>query len=415
MCRSTIPDVFLFLALYDFPLGAVSKAIAAGSTFDVLIHWDKTDDENRHINIREKDMSLLTMFIEMRNRLRESKEPLVAGESMKWYLDVDCHLFLSPNGKPYTKIVLNHLNKIMLKDGVIPEGTKLTPYNYRRHFTTRLNYHEDARVAKHALRQAGHGGKKKDDASIFTNYYDLNQADNSRYIQAKINQELENENLELLAGESKAIENDRRRIKMDLIKINEEASDRQTEEFGDLLGPNNPVGSKVKKMFNKAAAEIDPKWKLQGDETFKTYKRRLLKIVLDESENGEVLRNLIVKMYQGNGVWSLRHSIDLKKKKKIDVSMCGHQGLNETLNYISQWEKNHPKVELSERIEMFSRFLSSNYKLLPQYNIYELADFKMKLPMYSGEDLLVFLKEITAQKSELLFMVDETVYTKYAL
>ena len=196
-------------------------------------------------------MKMLVMFVALRNRMREKKPTFQDKKEPGWHLDKNSFVFISPNGNKYSKIILRHLNNIMLQAGVIPEGTKINPYSFRNFFTTHMNYHQDPRVAKHALRQAGHGGSKKDDEKTFLNNYDRNQADNAKYIQTVINAELQNDNLEIVLKESELIEEDRQKLKKDMQMKIADQTNNTCDLYGDLLGPNNPVGAKVQTKRSK--------------------------------------------------------------------------------------------------------------------------------------------------------------------
>ena len=328
----------------------------------------KTFDENGKF-IQQNHLSLLSMFVVLRNRLRETKEPPKNGNSSKWYLEKNCPLFISPSGQIYSKVILNPLNKVLLSDGVIPEEIKITPNIYRRYLSKHISRAEDDGLC--------HG---------------LNTTDESNHSQPEQARELKNVNWKLLEGE--------------IYKNKVGSTYAEFRQRDDKVGPSDPVTSKVKEMFDESAAVIDKKWKLQAYETIRAHKSRLLKIVLHESVNGIVLRKLLTRMYQGNEVWSVRHSVSLKKNKgKSDV----HEGLNETLKCISGWE------DLSLRTEMFISYLSCNYELLSDFKVMKLEDFKLKLSKYSDVDLDMFLKEVTSKKSSVLFLVDGKVYSKYAI
>ena len=83
-------------------------------------------------------------------------------------------------------------------------------------------------------------------------------------------------------------------------------SKERTLNEGDLLSVNNPVGRTVKILFNEAALELDNNWHPQDGEYFPEFKTRLLNMILEDSPNGLSLRNLVVSMYRGNKLWSLR-------------------------------------------------------------------------------------------------------------
>ena len=373
--------------------------------------WDKCDDENRYVNIPKQVMSILTMFIAMRNRIFEQKD---LGRSPDWFLDEDSHLFLNLNGNKYNKIILNELNGILLREGILPEGTNVTPYNYRRYFCTYMNYHSDPNVQKHALRQAGHGGKAKNNPEIFEQNYDLNQAKNAEYIQTTINKELKNENLIFNEEESSIIEDDRKKLKDNMKAKSDTRKERNCEEFEDLLGASNPVGVKLKERFSRAADIIDSNWKMKEDETFRGYKTRLLKIILEDSDAGQETRDAILKMYRGNGVWSLRHSINLKKNK-VSQEKSGHQGLREILFYISQWDKNKTLLPIETRVNMFKNFVSKNFEFQTQKTCISFEEFCSKLKMYSKPDLRLFVDFISSKDSNFLISTKDFVYCSFKI
>ena len=95
-------------------------------------------------------------------------------------------------------------------------------------------------------------------------------------------------------------------MKTEVLQVNKTKSPNSEINEDELLSCNNPVGRKVKIKFNDAAIAIDPNWHPKQMENFKEFKVRLLKTILDNSTEGELLRNLVVRMYKGNGCWSLR-------------------------------------------------------------------------------------------------------------
>ena len=171
-------------AIYDFPLYSIlfnaQDGVGEGNGnrrqgVNIPIMWDKIFDLNRFIHLDNELFCWILMYIELRNRYFSSKPcPHEDSNDPNWYLKKKSTLFLTINGNPHLKIVLKKLNYISFRDKIINEQN-LQPYDFRKHYGTFLNYHEDPQVRRAANNAMGHGGRSKDSNSTFNSFYNLNQ------------------------------------------------------------------------------------------------------------------------------------------------------------------------------------------------------------------------------------------------
>ena len=96
-------------------------------------------------------------------------------------------------------------------------------------------------------------------------------------------------------------------MKSQLLKIKTKPSEID-ESVCDHLSVNNPVGRRVKMIFDEIASDIDLNWHPREQENFAAYKTRLLRMLLGSSASCGKLRDVTVMMYKGNDIWSLRYS-----------------------------------------------------------------------------------------------------------
>ena len=161
-------------AIYDFPINAILFRYRNTSQNGVAIPitWDKIFDLGRFIYLDEELWTWILMYFEIRNRFFSKKH------GGMFHLDKSSKLFLSTSGMPFTRCILNWFNFISMRDDIL-KTSSITPYDCRRFHATRLNNSSDPRIKAYANTACGHGGKKRDNTSVYNAHYNLNQVSRS--------------------------------------------------------------------------------------------------------------------------------------------------------------------------------------------------------------------------------------------
>ena len=275
-------------ALYDMPLKAILfRAQQAEHSEDqvsgvnVSINWDKIEETNRYISFDIDLFSSILKFIPVRNRYCSSLKDPKGSSDPDWYLNGDIALFLNKRGKPYEKIELKLLNDVSRGNSILPSEDKIRPYDMRRNFCTHLHHHKDQKMRDGALSAAGHGGRYKSDVGIFNEFYDTEKAESAHYVQSKLNKELNIETKIISKEAFSEMNSGLDGLKKKIVGKKQKENAQRKEQGGEeLLSATNPIGKRVKSKFSENASKIDLNWKPYSSENFKSYKSRLLNIIL---------------------------------------------------------------------------------------------------------------------------------------
>ena len=100
----------------------------------------------------------------------------------------------------------------------------------------------------------------------------------------------------------------------------------------------------------KNIVKVDANWYPGPRETFRLYKKKLLHLILHESDIGINLREIIISMYEGSGLWSVRHS--MYRNGKYLEEMEPNIGLFEVLRLIYVWASKLSKYESKENLSL---------------------------------------------------------------
>ena len=299
------------------------------SGYNVLLTWDKGSSQptkrNRYLHLPKPLYDMMSKFATIRDRYFSSvlKNGPSGEEPENWYLGL-CPLLLNSAGKQDKQFSMTMASKIMEMD--------VTPHMFRRLFCTFLAHHDMKAVRTAQPQVCGHS------ASVFLEYYDLNtKRDGQNLMQTTYNWHSVGDTSSQSDEHAKECQ---KRVNMEKERIQEVNKQvEQLEEPLDNHSHKNPILKSDLTLLLKTAIRMrvdvitshpaydegcrtslgDPRMSRE------VWKKQFLKLALKDSSNGELMREVLLHIFEGRPEpirhkWSLRESM---MKRQADASKKG--------------------------------------------------------------------------------------------
>ena len=305
------------------------------SGYNVLLTWDKGSSQpskrNRYLHLPKPLFDTMSKFASIRDRYLSSvlKNGPSGEEPENWYMGL-CPLLLNSAGKQDKQFPMTMASRIMEMD--------VTPHMFRRHFCTFLAHHHMEAVRTAQPHTCGHS------TTVFQQFYDLNaRRDAQALIQTIQNWNSVGDNSSQTDDQAKECQ---RRVDMEKDRIKEvnKEVEKQEEPF-DSHSFKNPILKTDLTLLLKTAIRMkldvitshpgydDASRVILGDQRMsrEIWKRLFLKLALQDSPNGELLRKVMLQIFTGRPEptkhkWSLRESMmerqaNARRKGKVDEQL----------------------------------------------------------------------------------------------
>ena len=302
------------------------------SGYNVLLTWDKGSSQptkrNRYLHLPKPLYDMMSKFATIRDRYFSSglKNGPSGEEPDNWYLGL-CPLLLNSAGKQDKQFSMTMASRIMEMD--------VTPHMFRRHFCTFLAHHDMQSVRSAQPRVCGHS------TSVFEEYYDLNTKRDAQALMQTIQNwhsagDTSSQSDEQAKECQKRVDMEKERIQ----EVNKQVE--LLEEPLDNHSHKNPILKNDLTLLLKTAIRMKvdvitshPVYD-EGSRTSlgdprmskEVWKRQFLKLALQDSSNGELMRKVLLHIFEGRPEltrhkWSLRESMmkrqaDASKRGKVD-------------------------------------------------------------------------------------------------
>ena len=305
------------------------------SGYNVLLTWDKGSNQstkrNRYLHLPKLLYDMMSKFATIRDRYFSvvMRNGPSGEEPENWFMGL-CPLLLNSAGKPNNQFSMSTASRIMRME--------VSPHMFRKHFCTFLAHHKMEAVRAAQPQVCGHS------TSVFQQYYDLNtKRDAQGLIQTIQNWHSVGETPSQTDEQAKECQ---KRVDMEKQRIREVNKEvEQQEEPIDTHSFKTPILKADLALLLKTAARMkldmitshpgyeEASRAILGDQRMskEIWKRHLLKVAMQDSPNGQLLREVLVQIFNGRPEltkhkWSLRESMmerqaNARKKGKVDEQL----------------------------------------------------------------------------------------------
>ena len=305
------------------------------SGYNVLLTWDKgcsqATKRNRYLHLPKPLYTMMSKFAIIRDGHFSlvMKNGPSGEEPDDWFMGL-CPLLLNSAGKPNVAFSMTLASRIMKME--------VTPHMFRRHFCTFLAHHRMEAVRAAQPQVCGHS------TSVFQQYYDLNTRRDAQALIQTIQDwhsvgDTSTQTDEQAKECQRRVDLEKERIE----KINKEVEEQ--EEPVDTHSFKNPILKSDLSLLLKTTLRIkvdmitshpgynDSSRAILGDErmTKEIWKWQFLKVAMQDSPNGQQLREVILQIFKGRSEptrhkWSLRESMmerqaNARKRGQVDEQL----------------------------------------------------------------------------------------------
>ena len=310
-------DGFTFQLTSDISRPPPSKACVHQSTnpmckcpascppcgYNVLLTWDKGNTQttkNRYLHLPKELWELIMLFTNIRDRYFSCvlKNGPSGKEPSDWYMGC-CPLLLNSAGKPNNAFTMSMASRVI--------GMDVTPHMFRKLFCTFLAHNGEESVRAAQPQVCGQS------TSVFQQYYNLNRRRDAQNLIQILRSWRNNDEVESDTNNDWDRENQQRLMhELDRIESVEEEID-QVEETFDTHSFKNPITrTNFVALFN-IATRMDkdiiashPNFGSRrqdfigvGRLTQEPWKKRLAKLSMQNSTNGDRLLQILLEIFQG--------------------------------------------------------------------------------------------------------------------
>ena len=305
------------------------------SGHNVLLTWDKGSSQstkrNRYLHLPKLLYDMMSKFATIRDRYFSvvMKNGPSGEEPENWFMGL-CPLLLNSAGKPNSQFSMSMASRIMKME--------VSPHMFRKHFCTFLAHHKMEAVRAAQPQVCGHS------TSVFQQYYDLNtRKDAQALIQTIQNWHSVGDTPSQTDEQAKECQ---KRVDMEKQRIQEVNKEvEQQEEPIDTHSFKTPILKTDLALLLKTATRMKldmitshpgfdaASRAILGDQRLskEIWKRQLLKVALQDSPNGQLLREVLLQIFNGRPEltrhkWSLRESMmerqaNARKRGKVDEQL----------------------------------------------------------------------------------------------
>ena len=305
------------------------------SGYNVLLTWDKGSSQstkrNRYLHLPKLLYDMMSKFATIRDRYFSvvMKNGPSGEEPENWFMGL-CPLLLNSAGKPNSQFSMSMASRIMKME--------VSPHMFRKHFCTFLAHHKMEAVRAAQPQVCGHS------TSVFQQYYDLNtRKDAQALIQTIQNWHSVGDTPSQTDEQAKECQ---KRVDMEKQRIQEVNKEvEQQEEPIDTHSFKTPILKTDLALLLKTATRMKldmitshpgfdaASRAILGDQRLskEIWKRQLLKVALQDSPNGQLLREVLLQIFNGRPEptrhkWSLRESMmerqaNARKRGKVDEQL----------------------------------------------------------------------------------------------